>query len=254
MVVGSPATAAMSLLWGWRVAVAAVAAVAAVVTVAAWAVLPVLALSDEQLAVVGSGAGHHRNRRLVIVSLLTMIAVTGHYISYTFIAVIIRDVVGVRGPDLAWLLATYGVAGLLAMPLVARPSDHRPRAAVISCMAALWMTFLVLTALALPPAARRGDGVIGIAAIALWGATANAVSPMLQAAAMRAGADDPDGASGLYMAAFQIGIMAGSFAGGLLYERSVLAMLAASAVLIGAGAAGMTAERQLFDVPATGHR
>jgi predicted MFS family arabinose efflux permease len=96
--------------------------------------------------------------------------------------------------------------------------------------------------------------VIGIAAMAFWGATANAVSPMLQAAAMRAGADDPDGASGLYMAAFQIGIMAGSFAGGLLYERSVLAMLAASAVLIGAGAAGMTAERQLFDVPATGHR
>jgi predicted MFS family arabinose efflux permease len=56
------------------------------------------------------------------------------------------------------------------------------------------------------------------------------------------------------MAAFQIGIMAGSFAGGLLYERSVLAMLIASAVLIGAGAAGMTAERQLFDVPATGYR
>jgi predicted MFS family arabinose efflux permease len=96
--------------------------------------------------------------------------------------------------------------------------------------------------------------VIGIAAIALWGATANAVSPMLQAAAMRARSDDPDGASGLYMAAFQIGIMAGSFAGGLLYEHGVLAMLAASAVLIGAGGAGMTAERQLFDVPADDHR
>ena len=35
VVVGSPATAAMSLEWGWRIAVAAVAAVAAVVTVAA---------------------------------------------------------------------------------------------------------------------------------------------------------------------------------------------------------------------------
>jgi predicted MFS family arabinose efflux permease len=254
VVVGSPVTAAMSLLWGWRVAVAAVAAVAAVVTVAAWAVLPVLALTEEQLAGVGRGAGHHRNRRLVIVSLLTMVAVAGHYISYTFIAVIIRDVVGVRGPDLAWLLAAYGVAGLLAMPLVARPSDHRPRAAVISCMAALWLTFLVLIALTLHGAPTVASIVIGIAAIALWGATANAVSPMLQAAAMRAGADDPDGASGLYMAAFQIGIMAGSFAGGLLYERSVLAMLAASAVLIGAAAAGMTAERQLFDVPTTGHR
>jgi predicted MFS family arabinose efflux permease len=257
VVVGSPATAAMSLLWGWRAAVVAVAVVAAAVTVAAWAVLPVLTLSHEQLARVGSGAGHHRNRRLVIVSLLTLIAVTGHYISYTYIAVIIRDVVGVRGPAFAWLLATYGVAGLLAMPLIARPSDHRPRAAVISCMAALWLTFLVLIALAFPgPHVAAGLGIeaIGVAAIALWGATANAVSPMLQAAAMRAGADDPDGASGLYMAAFQIGIMAGSFAGGLLYERGVLAMLAASAILIGAAGAGMTAERQLFDVPADGDR
>jgi predicted MFS family arabinose efflux permease len=254
VVVGSPVTAAMSLLWGWRLAVVAVAVVAAVVTVAAWAVLPVLTFTEEQLARVRAGAGHHRNRRLVIVSLLTMIAVTGHYISYTFIAVIIRDVVGVRGPALAWLLAAYGVAGVLAMPLVARPSDHRPRAAVMSCMAALWLTFLVLIALAFHGSHTAAGVVIGIAAIALWGATANAVSPMLQAAAMRAGADDPDGASGLYMAAFQIGIMAGSFAGGLLYEHSVLAMLTASAVLIGAGAAGMTAERQLFDVPATGNR
>jgi predicted MFS family arabinose efflux permease len=254
VVVGSPATAAMSLLWGWRVAVASVAVVAAVVTVAAWVVLPVLTLTEGQLARVGRGAGHHRNRRLVIVSLLTMVAVTGHYISYTFIVVIIHDVVGVRGPALAWLLATYGVAGLLAMPLVAGPSDHRPRAAVMSCMAALWVTFLVLIALVFHGSPTPASIVIGIATIAFWGATANAVSPMLQAAAMRAGADDPDGASGLYMAAFQIGIMAGSFAGGLLYERSVLAMLAASAVLIGAGAAGMTAERQLFDVPATGHR
>ena len=126
VVVGSPATAAMSLLWGWRIAVGTVAVVAAVVTVAAAAVLPLLSLSDEQRARVGRGAGHHRNRRLVIVSLLTMIAVTGHYISFTFIAVIIRDVVGIRGPDIAWLLSIYGIAGLLAMPLVARPLDHRP--------------------------------------------------------------------------------------------------------------------------------
>ncbi|MBV9722879.1 MAG: MFS transporter, partial [Mycobacterium sp.] len=123
VVVGSPATAAMSLLWGWRLAVVSVTVVAATVTVAAWVVLPVQALTGNQLAAAGSAARHHRNRRLVVVSLLTLVAVTGHYLSYTFIAVIIRDVVGVRGPALAWVLATYGVAGLLAMPLVARPSD-----------------------------------------------------------------------------------------------------------------------------------
>ncbi|MGH3543394.1 MAG: MFS transporter, partial [Mycobacterium sp.] len=140
---------------------------------------------------------------------------------------------------------------LLALPLGAGPSDQRPRAAVISCMGALWVAFVVLTALTFGSAPTVATALIGTAAIALWGATANAVSPMLQAAAMRAGADDPDGASGLYMAAFQVGIMAGSLAGGLLYERSVPAMLAASVVLIGAGAAGMTARRRLFDVPTT---
>jgi predicted MFS family arabinose efflux permease len=251
VVVGSPATAAMSLLWGWRLAVASVTAVAAAVTVAAWVVLPAMPLTDDQLAYVGPGAGHHRNRRLVTVSLLTMASVTGHYISYTFIVVIIRDVVGVRGPNLAWLLATYGVAGLLAMPLVARPLDHRPRAAVISCMGALWAALVVLAGLAFGGSPTMATALAGTAAIAVWGAAANAVSPMLQAAAMRAGADDPDGASGLYMAAFQIGIMAGSLAGGRLCEHSALAMLAASVILIGAGAAGMMARRQLFDVPTT---
>jgi predicted MFS family arabinose efflux permease len=249
VVVGSPATAAMSLAWGWRIAVGSVAAIAAVVTVAAVAVLPPLSLSDEQRAHVGRAAGHHRNRRLIFVSLLTMVAVTGHYISFTFIAVIIRDVVGIRGPDIAWLLSIYGIAGLLAMPLVARPLDHHPRGAAISCMVGLYLTLLVLTTLTFHRLPAVATALVGVIAIALWGAFANAVSPMLQAAAMRAGADDPDGASGLYMAAFQVGIMAGSFAGGLFYEHGVLAMFAASATLIGAGAAGMTFDRRLFDVP-----
>jgi predicted MFS family arabinose efflux permease len=250
VVVGSPATAAMSLLWSWRIAVAAVAILAAIVTVAAAAVLPDLSLTHEQRERVGRAAGHHRNRRLVIVSLLTMVAVTGHFISFTFMAVIIRDVVGVRGPDIAWLLSIYGIAGLLAMPLAARPMDHHPRAAAICCIAGLYVTQLVLTGLALHRLPALATAAIGVITIALWGAFANAVSPMLQAAAMRAGSADPDGASGFWMAAFQIGIMAGSFAGGLFYEHGVLVMFAASAVLIGAGAAGMTAERRLFDAPA----
>jgi predicted MFS family arabinose efflux permease len=111
------------------------------------------------------------------------------------------------------------------------------------------VTLLVLTGLALHRLPAVATALIGVTAIALWGAFANAVSPMLQAAAMRAGADDPDGASGLYMAAFQIGIMAGSFAGGLFLEHGVLVMFAASATLIGAGAAGITVERHLFDGP-----
>lgn len=50
------------------------------------------------------------------------------------------------------------------------------------------------------------------------------------------------------MTAFQVGIMAGSLAGGLLYERSVALMLTASAGLMAAALAGMAANRQTLDV------
>jgi predicted MFS family arabinose efflux permease len=242
----------MSLMWGWRLAVVCVTIAAAIVTVAAVVVLPQMVLTEDQLRHVGPRARHHRNGRLITVSLLTMVAVTGHFVSYTFIVVVIRDVLGVRGPNLAWVLAAYGFAGLLAVPLVARPLDHRPRGAVLVCMGALTAAFVVLTLLAFGGHPTAVTALIGTAAIVLWGAMATGVSPILQSAAMRSGADDPDGASGLYVTAFQVGIMAGSLAGGLLYERSVAVMLTASAGLMAIALVGMSANRQLLEhaVPA----
>ncbi len=252
LVVGSPLTAALSLMWGWRLAAVCVTVAAAVVTVAARLLLPELVLTDDQLACVGPRARHHRNRALIVVSLITMVGVTGHFVSYTYIVVIIREVVGVRGANLAWVLAAYGAAGVVAVAMVARPLDRRPRGAVLLCMAGLTLAFAVLTALAFGGEAgavtRLSVVVIGTCAMVLWGAMATAVSPMMQAAAMRTGADDPDGASGLYVTAFQVGIMAGSLAGGLLYERSVALMLAASAGLVAVALAATAANRRVLDV------
>ncbi|OMC09173.1 MFS transporter [Mycobacterium sp. SP-6446] len=254
LVVGSPLTAAMSLMWGWRLAVVCVTVAAAIVTVAARIMLPEMVLTEDQLAHVGPRSRHHRNGRLITVSLLAMVAVTGHFVSYTFIVVVIRNVVGVRGASLAWVLAAYGVAGLLSVPLAARPTDRRPRGAIILCMAGLTAAFVVLTALAFTGRTSVSTAVIGTAAIVLWGAMATAVSPMMQSAAMRNGADDPDGASGLYVTAFQVGIMAGSLAGGLLYERSVALMLTASAGLMGVALAGIAVYRHMLDVPPASSR
>ena len=112
----------------------------------------------------------------------------------------------------------------------------------------------MLTVLAFHGGTNVATVVIGTGAIVLWGAMATAVSPMMQSAAMRNGADDPDGASGLYVTAFQVGIMAGSLAGGLLYEHSVALMLSASAVLMGVALAGMAAYRQVLNVAPTSSR
>lgn len=247
LVLGNPLTAAMSQLWGWRQAVVVVTVAAAAVTAAAWISLPPMPLSDDEVDAVRGHHRHHRHRRLMTLSVLTLIGVTGHFISYTFIVVIIRDVIGVRGPHLAWLLAGFGTAGLAAMALMARPSDRRPKASVVGCLAALVAAFALLAALAGTHTAGPATIAAGAAAIIVWGAASTALAPILQAAAMRTAPDDPDGASGVYVTAFQIGIMAGSLLGGLCYEQAGLpAMIGASALLVAVALAGAAATRGLF--------
>lgn len=247
LVVGSPLTAALSQMWGWRLAVVAITAAAAAVLVAARIVLPPM----EMTAAAGAGAARrswrHHNRRLLTMCALTLVGVTGHFISYSFIVVIISDIVGIDGPRLAWLLAGYGVSGLLAMGLLASPGDRRPKTTIVACMAGLTTVFAVLAALGFGHRITPVTVAAGVIAILGWGATATAVPPLLQTAAMRHSPQDPDGASGLYVAAFQVGIMAGSLIGGLLFEHAgEPVMLAASALLIASALIGVAAGRDLF--------
>jgi predicted MFS family arabinose efflux permease len=249
LVVGNPLTAAMSELWGWRQAVVMVTLAAAAVTTAACVTLPPMVLSAAEVDTVRGRERRHPDSGLMTLSALTLVGVTGHFISYTFIVVIIRDVVGVRGPHLAWLLAGFGVAGLSAMALTARPSDRHPRASVVGCLAVLAAAFAALTLLAIDNQLNAVTTAVGAAAIIAWGAASTALAPILQAAAMRAAPNDPDGASSVYVTAFQIGIMAGSLLGGLLYERAgPAAMIGASAALVAVALAGVAAARGLFTI------
>jgi predicted MFS family arabinose efflux permease len=249
LVVGSPLTAVLSELWGWRLAVIAITGAAAAVLVAARLTLPLMAAPSPDAAAAAGGIWHHHNRKLVTMCVLTLVGVTGHFISYTFIVVIIRDIVGVSGPNLAWLLAAYGIAGLTAMGLLARPGDRNPKSAIAGCLAGLALVFAVLAGLGLAGLSTGPVVLIGVVAVVLWGATATAIPPMLQSAAMRHSPEDPDGASGLYVAAFQIGIMAGSLIGGLLFEHTGEAvMLAASALLVAGALTCVLLTRDLFAV------
>ena len=239
LVVGSPLTAMMSQVWGWREAVAAITAAALAVAVAARFALPLMS--------VVTPAARWPGRGLSTLSLLTFVGVTAHFISYTFIVVIIRDIVGIGGVNLAWLLAAYGVSGLTAMGLLARLGDRRPRAAILGSLTGLCLALTVLARLGVGGSHSTAALLIGVVAVVVWGATATAMAPLLQSAAMRHSPDDPDGASALYVAAFQVGIMTGSVLGGTLFEFAGLTvMLATSALLIAVIAACVAAGRDLL--------
>lgn len=246
LVVGNPLSAALSETWGWRVAVIVVAVAAAAVTVTAWVTLPPMPVAAPTDAV---SRPHRRNSRLLMLATLTLIGVTGHFVAYTYIVAIIRDVVGVHGPHLAWLLAGFGVAGLVAMGAMARPLDQWPKASVSACLTVLAAALATLAALAYGVRPHVGVVLVGAVAIVAWGAASTALPPMLQASAMRTAPADPDGASGLYVAAFQIGIMAGALAGGRIYDYwGISAMMAVAAALIFAALGGVLLSRGVFDV------
>lgn len=248
LVLGTPLTAAASQLWGWRVAVAAIAVAAAAVTVAAATALPPMRSCGDTAV-----APHRRlwplNRRLVTLSLLTVIGVTGHFISYTFIVVIIRDVVGLSGAHLGWLLGAFGLAGLFAMAGMARPLDLRPKPSALICLAVLAGALGTLSLLAARGGAGTATTVIGVLAVVVWGASSTALPPMLQAAAMRTAPDDPDSASGLYVAGFQVGITAGALCGAVLSGwAGPTGLTAVSAALIAVALTCVIRARGLFDV------
>ncbi|WP_166907705.1 MFS transporter [Mycobacterium sp. DL440] len=249
LVVGNPLSAALSEVWGWRPAVAVIAVTAAVVALAAWTMLPPLAPASAAAQAPGAPRSHRRNRRLLALSILTLIGVTGHFIAFTFIVVIIRDVVGIHGPHLAWLLAGFGIAGLAGMAAMARPLDLWPKASVVGCLAALAAALLTLSVLALETWSGPAVVSLGAGAVVVWGAASTALPPMLQASAMRTAPDDPDGASGRYVAAFQVGIMGGALIGGGLYDHGGAApTVGAAAALIIVAMTGVTLSRGVFTV------
>lgn len=249
LVVGNPLAAALSEVWGWRPAVAVIAVAAAVVALAAWTLLPPLVPASGAAPAAGVPRGHRHNRRLFTLSALTLIGVTGHFIAYTFIVVIIRDVVGIHGPHLAWLLAAYGIAGLGGMAAMARPLDLWPKASVLGCLAVLAAALLVLSVMAVESWSGRAAVALGAVAVVLWGAASTALPPMLQASAMRTSPEDPDGASGRYVAAFQVGIMGGALIGGAIYDHGGAApTVGTAAALIIVAMGGVALSRGVFTV------
>ncbi|WP_319450033.1 MULTISPECIES: MFS transporter [unclassified Mycobacterium] len=247
LVVGNPLTSSMSQAWGWRPTVAALAITAAAVTMVALAVLPAMpAVDEEDAATIPRSPGPRYHGRLIVLCGLTLVGVTAHFTSFTFIVPIIRDVVGIGGPDAAWLLVGYGAFGLVAMALLARAIDQRLRTAVAGSLGVLCLAFWLMSVLTV---ARSGvvATVLGTCAIVVWGASAAALPPMLQSAAMRVSPGNVEQASALYVTAFQVGIFTGSVTGGLVDQHhGISAVVMVSTALFAVTLAGVVFRGDVF--------
>jgi predicted MFS family arabinose efflux permease len=247
LIVGNPLTNSMSQAWGWRPTVAVMAVAAGSIALLARAVLPAMAVNAADAAATATRKPlPYRNVRLLTLCALTVIGVTAHFVSYTFIVPIIRDIIGIGGAKEAWVLVAYGIAGLVTLALLARAIDRRLRAAAAGSLGILCVAFWMLSATWMLGAGPVGT-VLGVGAIVVWGASAAALPPMLQSAAIGTSPDEAEHASALYVTAFQVGILSGSVAGGLVYEHTgVAAVVVTTAVLFVVTLVGVLARGDVF--------
>jgi predicted MFS family arabinose efflux permease len=247
LVLGTPLATALGEVLGWRAATAVVGAAAAVSVAALRGTLP--ALPAEAPGVAGGGLRARftaipaalRSRSLVAVCVVTLLVVTGHFIPYTYISVLVRRDAGLTGLALSLVLLVYGVAGVAGIGLTGWATDRRPRLAAAGCAVTLTVALAVMAAIA------PGSAAFTVAAVAAWGAAFTAIPVALQSAVLRVAPRSADTASALYVVAFQIGIGGGALAGSVLVDNGLPGQLPiAGLVLAAAGTAVLLAARRAF--------
>ncbi|MFD7840013.1 MFS transporter [Streptomyces sp. NPDC059761] len=241
-IVGSPGTALVGGMIGWRATALVLAAATVAVTYAlTWALRPrrtgstrtqnAPAPAPAASAPASAPAEEGRVDWPAVLTLcgVAVVLVTAHFLSYTYFALIVTEVTGAPGAVVV-LLAAFGVAGAAGTYLIGRHNDRAPQRAATVTMAA-FAAGVGLLALAFVPAPRAVQyAVVGVA-VAVWGGAFAAAGPVFQTAVMRLAARDADRASSVYVTGFQIGIAGGSALGAALLGRSAAWLPSVSLVL-----------------------
>jgi predicted MFS family arabinose efflux permease len=148
---------------------------------------------------------------------MCLCAVAAHYVSYTYVAVIITRLM--RGDGLlVTALTVFGVAGTAGTLSVGLHNDRHPRAGIV----------LATGTYSAGVAALCGATVLGspvwraasiLTAMTLCGVGYGSFGPVSQAGVIRAAPSRQDVASSYYVTTFQVAIAAGSGLGALVVDH-----------------------------------
>ena len=235
LVAGNPLSAALGQWLGWRTAAASIGVVSALIALTLYLVLPVMtAPARARTGASVRGGTPVLDRSLVMICIATFLAVLGHFIAYTYFSLLVDRGVGSIGTTLTLMLLIYGLCGVAGIWIVGKTFDRWPRrstigalTAVTVALAVLWMTL---------QSAPGSLAVVAVLAIGLWGLAFTTVPVCLQSSVLNTPRADPDRASAFYVVAFQLAIATGALIGGVIIDRSSIAVVTATSALLVAAA------------------
>ena len=209
-VLGVPVGAVIGDAAGWRMAFAAMALLSGIVLVINLGTLP--ALPVHQSVRLSAFGNQLLNRRIRFGLAITFLLVAGHFMAYTFVRPLLQIVSGIDAAWIGLLLFAYGAAGIGGNFVSGPVAAGRVGATLLAIATALAS---VLFAFAFFGNSPLGGAIILI----LWGLAYGGVSVSLQTWMMKSAPSDVEVATALFVAIFNIGIAAGSLAGGRIVDQ-----------------------------------
>jgi multidrug resistance protein len=239
MVIGVPLGSWIGQMFTWRVPFFIVTAMGAVALLGLTWQLP-RNIEQPAPARFWSQIGLLTNKRLALMYLLTSISFGGTFIVFTFLAPILTDITGVAESTVGIALLLFGGATVVGNFAGGRLTDAiGTRRSMTVLLVGLIVSFGLI-----PVAIHNATAILAV--IAVWGVFAFAIPPVMQAGVVTVAEEVAPGAigtaSGMNIAAFNLGISSGSFIGGRLlegpgltttpYAAIVMAVLALTLVVI----------------------
>ena len=179
-----------------------------------------------------------RKPRLLLVYAMTTLGYGGTFIAFTYLAPILQEVSGFSASSVSLVMLVYGVSVAAGNIWGGKLADRK------GPIRALQIVFALLAAVLLVLTFTAPNKWMVLATVLAWGAVAFGNVPGLQVyVVQRAERDAPqaiDVASGLNIAAFNVGIALGAWGGGLIVARLGLMATPWIGALVVLGALALT--------------
>jgi DHA1 family purine ribonucleoside efflux pump-like MFS transporter len=206
----APIGAYLGDVFGWRTVFALSAAIGAVTLLIQMVTLPKLPPKSKPNLRTLFELLRRPSVRLVAATIL--IAISGHFAGFTYVRPFLEQVPAMKIELISLVLLAYGAGGFFGNLVGAAITARSPQASVIVGSGLIALTAFALVAFGASPWA-AGIGV------GLWGFAFGAFPVGVQTWIVRAAPDQPEGASGIIVAGFQIAIASGAVLGGLLVDH-----------------------------------
>lgn len=237
LVTGVPLGTFIGQTFGWQATFLAVSMLGAIAFVGSWILVP-NNLAQSTPASLMAQFAVLKKPRLLLVYAMTALGYGGSFIAFTYLAPILQEVSGFSAGSVSLVMLVYGVSVAFGNIWGGKLADRKgPIGALQIVFALLALVLLVLTFTA-------SNTWLALATVLAWGAVAFGNVPGLQVyVVQRAELDAPkavDVASGLNIAAFNVGIAGGAWGGGLIVTQFGLMATPWVGALVVLGALGLT--------------